>query len=109
MDKKIFNLLMEYQSLENKLYWKLDKIVGMEKAEELVSSFTDLHEKTLKIGKYLDLDKYVEKDTYLIKEYEQLGRYHKMHVIYEYDNGLTLCSTTTELIYLIPKDHLAEY
>lgn len=109
MDKKIFDLLNEFKSVENNLYFKLEKELGMEKAEELVDAFTDLREKTLKIGKYLDNELYIGKDTMLDKKFENLDRYLKMHVIYEYENGWCLCSTTSELIFLVPKSHLAEY
>lgn len=109
MDKKTFDLLMEFQSLENDLYFKLDKEMGMEKSEELVGRFTDLIEKTLKIEKYLDVNMYVGKDTFLNKSYEDLDRYLKVHVIYEYDNEWVLCSTTTDLICFVPKSCLKEY
>lgn len=109
MDKKTFDLLMNFQRLENELYFKLDKELGMERAEELVDPFTDLVEKTLKIGKYLDSNVYTNKDTYLIKQYEDLSSYLKVNIIYEYENDWVLCSTTSELICFVPKNYLAEY
>src|SRR5699024_6783926 len=109
MDKKTFDLLMDFQSLENKIYFKLVDELVMEKAEEVADPFTDFVEKKLKIGKYLDNSVYINKDTYLIKQYEDLSSYLKVNIIYEYENDWVLCSTTSELICFVPKSYLAEY
>ncbi len=109
MDKKTFDLLDEYKNEENKLYFRLieEEKMDMEKADNLVEGFTDLYERILKIGKYLDEDMYIGKETYLIKKYEDFEAYLKLNVIYIYENGMALCETTTMLIQLIPVKYLA--
>lgn len=109
MDKKIFDILGKFETIENKLYFKLEKELGMEKAEELVDELTDLREKILKIGKHLDNELYIGKDMVLNKRFEDLESYLKIHVIYEYENGWCLGSTTSGLICLVPKNYLVEY
>lgn len=110
MDKNIFDLVQRYSKLENNLYFKLDKMgFDADKIEDLLDEFGDLHDKTLKIGKYLESNKTVDKESYLIKQYEDIERYIRVDVIYEYDNGFTLCETTAGTLHLIPKKCLADY
>lgn len=110
MDKKIFDLVQKYSQLENDLYFKLDKMgLDMDRIEELLEGFRDLHDKTLKLGRYSEDDKVINKETYLTKQYEDVEKYIKVNIIYEYDNGFTLCNTTAGTLHLIPKEYLADY
>ncbi|MFS0643752.1 hypothetical protein [Siminovitchia sp. 179-K 8D1 HS] len=111
MEMELFNILEEYKKLETNLYFRLidDEKMEIEKAEELVEGFTDFYERTLKLGKYLDEEAYVNKDTYLIKRYKGLDSYLKLNIIYEYDNNLVLCETTSSMILLVPKEYIEAY
>ncbi|WP_405101577.1 hypothetical protein [Oceanobacillus sp. FSL H7-0719] len=109
MDKRVFDLVQKYNELKNKLYFKLDKLgLDMDTIEELLENFGDLHDKTLKLGEYSDREA-TDKETYLTQQYEDIERYIKVNVIYEYDNGFTLCNTTAGSLHLIPKEYLADY
>ncbi|PAV30263.1 hypothetical protein CIL05_07280 [Virgibacillus profundi] len=111
MDRKLFNIVQGYNGLANDIYFKLiDELkIDMDVAEELTQKVYDYSDKVLKTGNYVDRDMFVDKWTHLNKKYNELEKYHKFHVIYEYDNGLILGETTSGLGYLIPKDHLEKY
>lgn len=110
MDKKIFDIIEEHCQLVNDLYFKLEKLgLDMDDIDELLEGFGDLYDKTLRTGKYSDDDKIIGKETYLNERYEDVKKYVKVNVIYEYDNGARLCQTTAGSLHLIPKEHLAEY
>ncbi|MWV44848.1 hypothetical protein GRF59_14600 [Paenibacillus sp. HJL G12] len=104
MDKIIFNIIKKYHEIENELYFKLEKELGVNKADELLGKFVDYREQQLKIGKYLDENKNLNKDGFLNNKIEELERYTRVHVIYEYDNGLSLCETTAGFLKLVPND-----
>ncbi|MBT2759950.1 hypothetical protein [Paenibacillus sp. ISL-20] len=91
MDKNKLAILNDYYRLEQELFAKLDKLVGENVAEELMDSLVGYREHKLKIGKSLDLDIYVGKDGFLKRQFENIPSYTSLHVIYEYDNGLSLC------------------
>lgn len=110
MDKQTFDIIEHFNYLNSEIFLDLvDKEMDMEEAEELTRKAMDYREKLLKIGKYLVEEDYVNKDTYITEPYEDIDRYIKLHVIYEYDNGMVLCSTTSEMICLVPKELLAVY
>ncbi|WP_339820678.1 hypothetical protein MKZ15_06195 [Paenibacillus sp. FSL R7-0216] len=44
MNKELFKVPMDYQKLENELYFKLEKQLGMEKSIELLDEFVDYRE-----------------------------------------------------------------
>lgn len=110
MNKEIFDIVRQYSSLENTLYFKLEELgLKSDLIEELLEGFNDLEDKILKVGKYIDNDMVINKETYLIKQYEEVERYIKVNVIYECDNDMNLCETTAGSLHLIPKEYLAEY
>lgn len=104
MNKDMFNIHMDYRDLENDLYFKLEKEIGTDKASELLDSFMEYREQYLKIGKYLDENKYIGKNGFLSKKYEDFERYLRVEVIYNYEDGYSLCETTTGLMKLVPTD-----
>lgn len=104
MDKKTFDIIMDYYNIENDLYFKLEKEVGQDKAEELLNDFADYRERLLKIGKYLDDKNLSNKEGFLTERFEDFPRYTKVTVIYKYDNGFSLCETTSGLFMLAPSE-----
>ncbi|MFS0855250.1 hypothetical protein AB3M99_02675 [Paenibacillus taichungensis] len=104
MNKETFDMIMKFYDLENKLYFKLEPKLGMEEANELLDPFMDYRDSLLKTGKYLELDKCLNKNGFLKSKYEILPSYIKLSVIYDYENGYSLCETTNGDIYLIPRD-----
>ncbi|WP_336761368.1 hypothetical protein [Paenibacillus sp. USHLN196] len=104
MNKETFDMIMKHYDLENTLYFKLEAKLGVDEATDLFDPFLDYRESLLKIGKYLELDKYVNKNGFLKSKYETLPSYLKLTVIYDYDNGYSLCENTNGDIYLIPRD-----
>lgn len=109
MDKQTFDIIKRYSNLVNDLYFKLESIVGMDKAEELVDEITGVQDEILEIGIHSNGKETINKETYLTKKYEDLDSYIKINVIYEYENGYVLGETTSGLLSLIPKEKLAEY
>lgn len=104
MNKELFDVHMQYRNLENELYSKLEQLLGMEKADQLLDDFVDYREQSLKIGKHIDEDKHVGRIGFLTEKYEDFERYLRVVIIYNYDNGYSLCETTTGLIKLIPME-----
>ncbi|MDP9675312.1 hypothetical protein J2W97_001295 [Paenibacillus jamilae] len=104
MNRDIFRIHMDYRNLENDLYFKLEKEIGAEKADELLDAFMEYREQYLKIGKYLDENKYIGKMGYLSSQFEDFERYLRVEVIYNYEDGFSLCETTTGLIKLVPTE-----
>ncbi|WP_206759535.1 hypothetical protein [Paenibacillus sp. CFBP 13594] len=104
MNKETFDMIMKFYELENTLYFKLEPKLGLEEATELFDPFMDYRDSLLKTGKYLELDKCVNRHGFLKSKYETLPSYIKLTVIYDYENGYSLCETTNGDIYLIPKD-----
>lgn len=104
MEKKLFDIIKDYDNMTNALYFKLEKELGMEKTDELLEEFDDYSSKILKLGKYLDESKLIEEDGFLKREYEGIPSYTKVVVLYHYDNGYSLCETTSGLTMLVPTD-----
>lgn len=102
MDKHVFDIIQNFQHIENELYFKMEKELGVDKADEYLNRFVDYREKILKIGKYLDDSLYIGKSGYLTEKYNEIQRYTKLEVIYNYDNGYSLSETTSGLILLSP-------
>lgn len=110
MNKATFDAIMNFYEVEYDTQKILEeKGLDVDDIEEALEPFADCREQLLRIGKYLVKDEYVNKDTYIKDDYEDIEKYIKLHVIYEYENGMTLCGTTSELFYLIPKVLLADY
>ena len=110
MDKQTFDIIEHFYLMSCEVYGNVcEKGMDMEEAEALVDGFDDYRDKLLRVGKYHVEEEYVNKDTYITEPYEDAERYLRFHVIYEYENGMTLCETTTGLLYLIPKKLLATY
>jgi len=104
MDKKTFDIIEKHYELETELFFEIEKKgIELDNLVELFDKLADFREQTLKIGKYLDKEKYVNRDTYIATDLEKLPKYTKLNVIYEYDNGMALCITTSEMIHLVPK------
>ncbi|WP_124115349.1 hypothetical protein [Paenibacillus xylanexedens] len=104
MNKETFDMIMKHYDLENALYFKLEPKLGVDEVTELFDPLLEYRESLLKIGKYLELDKYVNKNGFLISKYETLQSYLKLTVIYDYDNGYSLCENTNGDVYLIPRN-----
>jgi hypothetical protein len=104
LDKKTFDIIKKFESIENNLYFKLEKELGQDKADKLLEDFTDYREKLLKIGKYADEESIVDEDGFLTKDFEGFQMYTKVNVYYRYDNGFSLCETTSGLFVFVPSD-----
>lgn len=104
LNKETFDMIMKHYDLENTLYFKLEAKLGVDEATELFDPLLNYRESLLKIGKYLELDKYVNKSGFLKSKYETLQSYLKLTVIYDYDNGYSLCENTNGDVYLIPRN-----
>ncbi len=110
MDKETFKVIVDFYNAENEAEIILsEKGLSHDEIDEVLNPFTTLCEKLLKIGKYTVKEEYIGEDTYLKQDYENLKKYTKLTVFYEYDNGMTLCETTSSLFYLIPKELLDKY
>ena len=110
MDKQTFDMIEKFYNMSCEIYNKVcERGLSIDEAEDLVDGFDDYRDSLLRVGKYRVEEDYVNKDTYITEPYEDAERYIKFHVIYEYDNGMTLCETTTGILYLIPKELLAAY
>lgn len=109
MFENYFDFIKQQSFLNAELYFELEKIgIDAEKLDELLDAHDELCEKTLQIGKYLDKDKYVNKNTYITKSYEGADRFLKLHIIYQYKNGMALCSSTTDFLHLVPCNLLSD-
>lgn len=109
MDKATFDVIMKFYLVESDAEKVLDeKGLSIDDVEEALAPFMDCREQLLRIGKYLDEEEYVNKDTYIKDDYENIKKHIRMHVIYEYQNGMALCETTSGLFYLVPKELLAD-
>ena len=104
MDKKTYDIISEFSTLANNLYFELEKKLGIEEADKLVSGFDEVYSRELKIGKYLDEELVLNKEGYLSEKYKEFPSYLKVNVIYEYENGYSLCETTSGIIALMPTD-----
>lgn len=110
MDKATFDMIRNFHKIENNIYEKLhERNIDSEEVEAILSDSVDYRERLLRIGKYSVKEDSIEKETFIKEKYEDVERYIKLYVIYEYDNGMALCETTSGLIYLIPQKLLACY
>lgn len=110
MDKATFDVIMKFYDAEYDSEKILEsKGLSFDDIDDVLMPFGDTRERLLKIGKYTEKDKYINKDTYVKEPYEDIERDIKVNVIYEYENGLNLCETTSGLFYLVPKELLADY
>lgn len=110
MDKVTFDMIRNFQKIENNIYEKLrERNIDSEEAEAILNDSVDYRERLLRIGKYSVKEDSIEKETFIKEKYEDVDSYIKLYVIYEYDNGMALCETTSGLIYLIPQKLLACY
>ena len=110
MNKETFDTIRKFYSAEYDIEKILErKGLSLDDINEVLQPLDSLREQLLRIGKYTVEEEYINKDTYLQEPYERVERYIRLNVIYEYENGMTLCETTSGLFYLIPKSHLAEY
>ncbi|WP_211747944.1 hypothetical protein [Paenibacillus sp. Marseille-Q4541] len=102
MNEETLKVHMDYRDLENNLYFKLEEALGTDKADELLDVFIDYREQYLKVGKYLDEESYIGKNGFLKEEYEGFERYLRVEIVYNYDDGFSLCESTTGLFKLVP-------
>jgi hypothetical protein len=109
MNKQMFDMIQNYANEVNKLYFKLEEMFNMEKAEELIGSLDKLEYKFLGFEENEDLSKIFETEPkYIIEQYENIPKYLKLHVIRECEDDMVLCSSTAETFYLVPKNLLAD-
>lgn len=110
MDKETFKLLKDIYNAEIEAEMVLsEKGISNDEIDEVLDPFTALREKLLRIGRYTVENEFIGKDTHLKKEYDNLKKYTKLTIYYEYENGMTLCETTSGSLYLIPRELLAGY
>lgn len=107
MDKNTFDIIMDFGKVENDLYFKLEKELGQDRADELLDDFVDYRERLLKIGKHIDEDNFIDKEGFLTTRFEDFQMYTKVTVYYTYDNGFSLCETTSGLFMLVPSDFIS--
>jgi chromosome condensin MukBEF MukE localization factor len=104
LDKKLFDMLANFENIETELYFKLEKELGGDRAEELLNDLVDYRESLLKIGRHIDEENLSDKEGFLMKDFEDFQRYTRVIVFYEYDNGFTLGETTSGLFMLVPSE-----
>lgn len=108
MDKATFDMIEKFHSIENDIYDQLcAKGMEFNEVEDLLHDSVDYREQLLRIGKYLVKEECLNKDTFIKEHYDGIEKYIKLNVIYEYDNGMALCETTSGLFYLVPQNLLA--
>lgn len=108
LEKQTFDFIKQQYTLETHLYHKLEeKGFDADQLYELFEELDDFREKTLRIGKHLDKEKYLNIDTHIIEDYEDVQKYIKFNLIYEYESGMVLCENTAGTYHLIPKSLLA--
>jgi len=102
MDKKTFDVIMNYTNLVRDLYPALEEKLGTEAADKLVVPFDEYHARELKLGVYQDVANLVNRSGHITEDYEELIAYTKVDIHYSYDTGYSLCETTDGELYLIP-------
>jgi len=108
MDKTTFDMIKKFHSIENDIYYKLcERGMDSSEVEGILHDSGDYYSQLLRLGKYSVEEECVNKETYIQEPYEDIERYIKLYVIYEYDNGMALCETTSGSICLVPQRHLA--
>lgn len=110
MDKPTFDMIRKFHSIENDIYFKLcEQGMDSSEVEAILHDSGDYYSQLLRLGKYSVEEDCVNKETYIQEPYEDIERYIKLYVIYEYENGMALCETTSGSIYLVPQRLLACY
>lgn len=110
MDKTTFDMIKKFHSIENDIYFKLcERGIDLSEVEDILHDSGDYYSRLLRLGKYSVKEECVNKETFILEPYEDIERYIKLYVIYEYDNGMALCETTSGSIYLVPQRLLACY
>lgn len=110
MDKIIFDMIKKFHGIENDIYDQLcAKGMEFNEVEDLLNESVEYREQLLRVGKFLVKEEYLNKDTFIKENYEDIEKYIKLNVIYEYDNGMALCETTSSSLYLVPQRLLACY
>ncbi|WGT37947.1 hypothetical protein QH639_19285 [Lysinibacillus sp. 1 U-2021] len=108
MDKATFDMIKKFHIIENDIYDQLcAKGMEFSEVEDLLNNSVDYREQLLRIGKYLVKKECLNKDTFIKENYQDIEKYIKLNVIYEYDNGMALCETTSGLFYLVPQNLLS--
>lgn len=107
--KELIKFIKIERALEYDIFTKLEKLgLDIDTIVDLYKEIDDFRDKTFKIGEHLDKDKYINRDTYITEDYEGASKHLKLHVIYEYGDGMALCQTTSEDLHLVPINLLAE-
>lgn len=110
MDKTTFDMIKNFHKIENDVYFRLcERGMDSSEVEDILYDSGDYYSQLLRLGKYTVEEECVNKETYILEPYEDIERYIKLYVIYEYDNGMALCETTSGSIYLVPQRLLACY
>lgn len=109
MNKKTFDMIMEYSKKVNELYFELEKMHDSNVAEKLIEDLDKLEYKFLGFEEGEDLSKYFDegKETYITEAYENIPRYLKLYMIRECEDDMVLCVSTADSYYLVPKKLLA--
>jgi len=110
MEKATFDMIKSFHKIENDIYFRLcERGMDSSEVEDILNDSGDYYSQLLRLGKYAVEEECVNKETYIQEPYEDIERYIKLYVIYEYDNGMALCETTSGSIYLVPQRLLACY
>ena len=108
MDKAAFDIIMKFYDANDEIELILsEKGLSIDDIEDVLYPTTDICEKFLRIGKYTVEEEYIGRDTYIKEVYEDLRKYTRLTIFYEYENGMALCETTSGDFYLVPKKVLA--
>lgn len=108
MDKATFDIIKKFRKIENGIYNSLcDRGIDSEDVEGILNDSVDYHDQLLRLGKYSVKEECLDKETFIKEPYEDIERYIKLYVIYEYANGMALCETTSGLLHLVPQQLLA--
>lgn len=105
MKKETHDVIQKYDNMVAKLYFEMLELgLNEDKVNELIEKFDDFRDETYKIKKSEEKGSVLNKEAMLIDEYENWDKYLRLLVLYEYDNGFSLCETTAGNICLIPSE-----
>lgn len=105
MDKVTHSILQEYNKMVAELYFELNDLgIAPEKLDHLLEKFDVFYDKAYSINDHEDQEKVMNQEAILTSNYEEWPKYLKLTVIYDYDNGFSLCKNSVGNVCLIPTD-----
>lgn len=110
MDKATFDIIKRFKEIEDNIYQKLeDRNMSTSDIDEILDASMEYHDQLLRLGKHSADEECLDKEALIQEPYENIKRYTKLIVVYEYDNGMALCEDTSGSIHLVPQRLLSYY